>query len=96
MTTAEEKALEFYPDEKDIEKRKAFIEGYQKALKEHTFFTLPFKEQTSWKPSKEEMSALYIICYITDTIDDKIEKQLIRLYQNLRDEYFDSKSIENI
>lgn len=96
MSIAEEKALELYPDEKDIEKRKAFEEGYQKALKEHTFFTLPFKEQTSWKPSRKEIGALYKICYITLHVEEDMDQSLIDLYHDLMIEFYDNKSIENI
>ena len=55
------------------------------------------KKKSRWKPSKEEMSVLYSLCYIKDTVltveEDRV---LTRLYQDLKQEFFNGRSFENM
>lgn len=49
-----------------------------------------------WKPSKDEMDVLYALCYITNTIDDRKDAILTKLYQDLKREFFNGASYENM
>ena len=49
-----------------------------------------------WKPSKDEMDALYGLAYITNKIDDKKDEAITKLYQDLKREFFNSSSYENM
>lgn len=80
----------------DYEGRKLFIgwlwwgidlifKGYEKQGKE-----------TSWKPSKEEMDVLYGLAYITNQYDEHKEEVITRLYQDLKREFFNGSSYENM
>ena len=51
---------------------------------------------TSWKPSKEEMDVLYSLAYITNKYDEHKEEVITRLYQNLKREFFNGSSYENM
>lgn len=52
---------------------------------------------TKWKPSKEEMSALYSLCYLSSNhITDEQDTALTKLYQDLKREFFGGKSFENM
>ena len=53
-------------------------------------------KETSWKPSKEEMDALYGLAYITNQYDEHKEKVITRLYQDLKREFFNGSSYENM
>ena len=51
----------------------------------------------NWKPSKEEMLVLYDLCYISSNcLTDKQDTILTRLYQDLKREFFEGKSFENM
>ncbi len=49
-----------------------------------------------WKPSKDEMDVLYALCYLTNTIDDRKDAILTKLYQDLKREFFNGASYENM
>ena len=49
-----------------------------------------------WKPSKDEMDALYGLAYITNTMDDKKDEAVTKLYQDLKREFFNGASYENM
>jgi hypothetical protein len=53
------------------------------------------RNPTEWKPTEEEMSAIYRMVYI-DGCDDEFEKPMRHLYQDLKREFFDGVSIENM
>ena len=53
-------------------------------------------EETSWKPSKEEMDVLYGLAYITNQYDEHKEEIITRLYQDLKREFFNGSSYENM
>ena len=52
--------------------------------------------KTNWKPTEEEMGALYKLCYISGVVDDETDTALTRLYQDLKREYFEGHSFENM
>lgn len=53
-------------------------------------------KETSWKPSKEEMDVLYSLAYITNKYDEHKEEVITRLYQDLKREFFNGSSYENM
>ena len=53
-------------------------------------------KETSWKPSKEEMEVLYGLAYITNKYDEHKEEVITRLYQDLKREFFNGSSYENM
>ena len=53
-------------------------------------------KETSWKPSKEEMDVLYGLAYITNQYDEHKEEVITRLYQDLKREFFNDSSYENM
>ena len=53
-------------------------------------------KETSWKPSKEEMDILYGLAYITNKYDEHKEEVITRLYQDLKREFFNGSSYENM
>ena len=53
-------------------------------------------EKSSWKPSKEEMDALYSLSYITNGYDEHKEDVITHLYQDLKREFFNDSSYENM
>lgn len=53
-------------------------------------------KKTSWKPSKEEMDVLYGLAYITNKYDENKEEVITRLYQDLKREFFNGSSYENM
>lgn len=53
-------------------------------------------EGTNWKPSKEEMDVLYGLAYITNKYDEHKEEVIARLYQDLKREFFNGSSYENM
>ena len=50
----------------------------------------------SWKPSKEEMDVLYGLAYLTNKYDEHKEEVITRLYQDLKREFFNDSSYENM
>ena len=53
-------------------------------------------KKSSWKPSKEEMDALYSLSYITNEYDERKEDVITHLYQDLKQEFFNNSSYENM
>ena len=53
-------------------------------------------KETSWKPSKEEMDVLYGLAYITNQYDEHKEEVITCLYQDLKREFFNDSSYENM
>lgn len=53
-------------------------------------------KETSWKPSKEEMDVLYGLAYITNKYDEHKEEVITCLYQDLKREFFNGSSYENM
>ena len=53
-------------------------------------------ENNKWKPSKDEMDALYGLAYVTNKIDDKKDEAVTKLYQDLKREFFNEASYENM
>lgn len=53
-------------------------------------------KKSSWKPSKEEMDALYSLSYITNEYDEYKEDVITHLYQDLKREFFNDSSYENM
>lgn len=53
-------------------------------------------KEKSWKPSKEEMDVLYGLAYITNQYDEHKEEVITRLYQDLKREFFNGSSYENM
>ena len=53
-------------------------------------------KETSWKPSKEEMDVLYGLAYITNQYDEHKEEVITHLYQDLKREFFNGSSYENM
>lgn len=63
-------------------------------------FTTPWlkkqDKKSSWKPSKEEMDVLYSLSYITNEYDEHKEDVITHLYQDLKREFFNDSSYENM
>lgn len=53
------------------------------------------KEQC-WMPTEGEMGVLYKLCYLSNQISDDDDTELTRLYQDLKREYFNGHSFENM
>ena len=53
-------------------------------------------KETSWKPSKKEMDVLYGLAYITNKYDEHKEEVITRLYQDLKRNFFNGSSYENM
>ena len=53
-------------------------------------------KKSRWKPSKEEMDALYSLSYITNEYDEHKEDVITHLYQDLKREFFNDSSYENM
>lgn len=53
-------------------------------------------KRTKWSPTEEEMGVLYKLCYLSSNITDEDDVALTRLYQDLKREYFDGHSFENM
>lgn len=54
------------------------------------------EKEPEWSPSEGEMGVLYKLCYISNQISDKDDTELTRLYQDLKREYFNGRSFENM
>ena len=54
------------------------------------------RKERSWKPTEEEMGVLYKLCYVSAQISDDDDTELTRLYQDLKREYFNGHSFENM
>lgn len=66
------------------------------SIKKNWIAWLKKQGKTSWKPSKEEMEVLYGLSYITNEFDEQKEDVIIRLYQDLKREFFNGASFENM
>lgn len=53
-------------------------------------------KKSSWKPSKEEMDVLYSLSYITNEYNEHKEDVITHLYQDLKREFFNDSSYENM
>ena len=53
-------------------------------------------KKSSWKPSKEEMDVLYSLYYTTNEYDEHKKDVITHLYQDLKREFFNDSSYENM
>ena len=53
-------------------------------------------KKSGWKPSKEVMDVLYSLSYITNEYDEHKEDVITHLYQDLKREFFNNSSYENM
>mgnify|MGYP006872970433 CR=1 FL=1 len=81
---------------KDIVAAVEMYEDFTQSRKEEIYTYIKKQKRVEWKPSKEEMDALYSLCYITNTIDDRKDNILTRLYHDLKREFFNGVSYENM
>lgn len=63
---------------------------------ERCFSYLKKQKEQKWSPSEGEMGVLYKLCYISNQITDEDDTELTRLYQDLKREYFNGHSFENM
>ena len=102
-------AEEIFPElkESDDEKiKKAIIEFFESEDDNTTYSLVRKKDiiawlekqgkKSSWKPSKEEMDVLYSLSYITNKYDEHKEDVITHLYQDLKREFFNDSSYENM
>ena len=102
-------AEEIFPElkESDDEKiKKAIIEFFESEDDNTTYSLVRKKDiiawlekqgkKSSWKPSKEEMDVLYSLSYITNEYDEYKEDVITHLYQDLKREFFNDSSYENM
>lgn len=61
---------------------------FEKALASHKLRT--------WMPTGEQMSALYALCYLTNKTNAQLTDALTKLYQDLKREFYDGHSFENM
>jgi len=54
------------------------------------------QKEPKWSPSEGEMGVLYKLCYLSNQITDEDDTELTRLYQDLKREYFNGHSFENM
>ena len=54
------------------------------------------QKDSKWSPSRDEMGVLYKLCYLSNQITDEDDTKLTRLYQDLKREYFNGHSFENM
>lgn len=54
------------------------------------------KQKELWTPSKEVMDVLFALAYITNEVDDHKGDVITRLYQDLKREFFNGASYENM
>ena len=54
------------------------------------------QKEAKWSPSEGEMGVLYKLCYVSNQITDEDDTELTRLYQDLKREYFNGRSFENM
>lgn len=54
------------------------------------------QKEAKWHPSESEMGVLYKLCYLSNQITDEDDTELTRLYQDLKQEYFNGHSFENM
>ena len=106
----EEYRLKSFKDE-DVRKFRQYIEKQAKAydlnLPNRSYDIYAFAKdlfvwlekqgkKSSWKPSKEEMDVLYSLSYITNKYDEHKEDVITHLYQDLKREFFNDSSYENM
>ena len=86
--------------------KKAIIEFFESEDDDTTYSLVRKKDiiawlerqgkKSSWKPSKEEMDVLYSLSYITNEYDEHKEDVITHLYQDLKREFFNDSSYENM
>jgi len=82
--------------------RKALIDGVRQIrckngiTQEQMIAYLEKQKDSKWSPSEGEMGVLYKLCYISNQITDEDDTELTRLYQDLKREYFNGHSFENM
>ena len=54
------------------------------------------QKDSKWSPSEDEMGVLYRLCYVSNQVTDEDDTELTRLYQDLKREYFNGHSFENM
>ena len=62
----------------------------------NAFAYLEKQKEQKWSPSEGEMGVLYKLCYLSNQITDEDDTELTRLYQDLKREYFNGHSFENM
>ena len=94
---------EVFPELKESEDEKirkeliSFVNKYYgEETKKEVLAYLEKQKEKKWSPSKGEMRVLYKLCYLSDQITDEDDTELTRLYQDLKREYFNGHSFENM
>ena len=82
----------------DIAKSDWFKKNYVgKSLGENPYdFAMSRQKEQSWMPTEKEMGVLYKLCYVSNQISDDDDTELTHLYQDLKQEYFNGHSFENM
>ena len=70
--------------------------AHAKGFREGYLFGIEKQKEHKWSPSEGEMGVLYKLCYISNQITDEDDTELTRLYQDLKREYFNGHSFENM
>lgn len=70
--------------------------AHAKGFREGCLFGIEKQKEQKWSPSEGEMGVLYKLCYISNQITDEDDTELTRLYQDLKREYFNGHSFENM
>ena len=70
--------------------------AHAKGFREGYLFGLEKQKEQKWSPSEGEMGVLYKLCYLSNQITDEDDTELTRLYQDLKREYFNGHSFENM
>lgn len=82
--------------------KKALIDGVRQIrckngiTQEQMIAYLEKQKEAKWSPSEAEMGVLYKLCYVSNQITDEDDTELTRLYQDLKREYFNGHSFENM
>ena len=100
----EDAAIQIFPelceseDEKTRKRIIALVNAHGQGMYKDEMLAWLEKQskETSWKPSKEEMDVLYGLAYITNQYDEHKEEVITRLYQDLKREFFNGASYENM
>ena len=88
------KAIHIYLDW--LDGRKDYQPRGEYTIRDMIAWLVKQDEHDKWKPSKEEMDALYGLAYITNKMDDKKDEVITKLYQDLKREFFNGSSYENM
>ena len=85
--------------------RKSIIECVKEQIRQGNYLNinvdkaiayLEKQKDSKWSPSEDEMGVLYKLCYLSNQITDEDDTKLTRLYQDLKREYFNGHSFENM